>query len=203
MSRRTAWQCASLLLDYPTEDLVERLPVIRSAAAGLPGKLASPLLEFVGHTDVVNCAVFLPGGRRVLTGSQDGTVRLWEALTGRTVRVFAGVGQVQRITVRPDGKVVAFAAMGHGAGRGVTMWKVDTGEQSQQGGFTRAVGAEHRHVLAGMDGEVDSIESDDGLVAVTVRESDFGEGEDGGGHRLPPWRSRAAARPPRAFRRSE
>ena len=49
MSRRTAWQCASLLLDYPDGGLADRLPAIRSAAAGLPDRLAVPLLRFVDH----------------------------------------------------------------------------------------------------------------------------------------------------------
>ena len=49
MSRRTAWQCASLLLDYPTEELLQRLPVVREAAGTLPARLRDPLLGFVGH----------------------------------------------------------------------------------------------------------------------------------------------------------
>jgi nitrate reductase delta subunit len=46
---RAAWQCASLLLDYPTAELLERLPVIRAAAARLPQQLGTPLLDFVEH----------------------------------------------------------------------------------------------------------------------------------------------------------
>ena len=49
MSRRTAWQCASLLLDYPTGELLQRLPAVREAAAGLPDRLGSPLLGLVDH----------------------------------------------------------------------------------------------------------------------------------------------------------
>ena len=49
MSRRTAWQCASLLLDYPTEELLERLPAVREAAVELPHPLGSPLLGLVDH----------------------------------------------------------------------------------------------------------------------------------------------------------
>jgi nitrate reductase molybdenum cofactor assembly chaperone NarJ/NarW len=49
VSRRTAWQCASLLLDYPDEALLDRVPALRSAAAGLPRKLGTPLLGFLDH----------------------------------------------------------------------------------------------------------------------------------------------------------
>ena len=38
-----AWQSASLLLDYPDEILVERLPLIRRALDRLPSSLAEPL----------------------------------------------------------------------------------------------------------------------------------------------------------------
>ncbi|MEV6271529.1 nitrate reductase molybdenum cofactor assembly chaperone [Kribbella sp. NPDC051936] len=38
-----AWQSASLLLDYPDEILIERLPLIRRALDRLPSSLAEPL----------------------------------------------------------------------------------------------------------------------------------------------------------------
>jgi nitrate reductase delta subunit len=40
-----AWQSASLLLGYPDERLLERLPLVRRAAASLPAQLAEPLLQ--------------------------------------------------------------------------------------------------------------------------------------------------------------
>lgn len=43
------WQSASLLLGYPDERLRARLPVVRDAAARLPERLGSPLLEVVDH----------------------------------------------------------------------------------------------------------------------------------------------------------
>lgn len=47
---RTAWQCASLLLDYPEDgDLAD----VRVAVASLPDPLAEPLRQFLAHRDVV------------------------------------------------------------------------------------------------------------------------------------------------------
>jgi nitrate reductase delta subunit len=40
---RTAWQCASLLLSYPDEQVRAALPTIRDAAAGLPEAYGRPL----------------------------------------------------------------------------------------------------------------------------------------------------------------
>ena len=57
MSRRTAWQCASLLLDYPSASLLERLPLVREAASSVPERSRRPLLPFLDHlarTDLVD-----------------------------------------------------------------------------------------------------------------------------------------------------
>src|SRR5262249_13928167 len=44
----------------------------------------------VGHTDEVNQAVVAPDGKRMLTASNDGTIRSWDLATGREIRRFAG-----------------------------------------------------------------------------------------------------------------
>lgn len=46
---RTAWQCVSLLIEYPTEELIELLPAIRSTASRLPGGVREPLERFTAH----------------------------------------------------------------------------------------------------------------------------------------------------------
>ena len=42
-----AWQSASLLLDYPDEELLGRLSLIREASHGLPAAVGDPLREVV------------------------------------------------------------------------------------------------------------------------------------------------------------
>ncbi|MFB9733074.1 nitrate reductase molybdenum cofactor assembly chaperone [Ornithinimicrobium kibberense] len=44
-----AWQLVSLLLDYPDDALVERLPALREVAAGLPDRVGMPLGRFLDH----------------------------------------------------------------------------------------------------------------------------------------------------------
>ncbi len=41
------WQACSLLLDYPTEDLVDRAPALRSVAAALPAALGAGLTAYL------------------------------------------------------------------------------------------------------------------------------------------------------------
>jgi nitrate reductase molybdenum cofactor assembly chaperone NarJ/NarW len=49
--RATARQAASLLLGYPDEELLGRLPLLRAAVAPLPGELARPLGRFLDHLE--------------------------------------------------------------------------------------------------------------------------------------------------------
>ncbi|MEU8804006.1 nitrate reductase molybdenum cofactor assembly chaperone [Spirillospora sp. NPDC048819] len=47
----TAWQVASLLLGYPDAELLERRPLLRRAAGGLPASAGAPLGGFLDHLD--------------------------------------------------------------------------------------------------------------------------------------------------------
>ena len=52
----TARQIASLLLGYPDEELVGRLPLLRAATAPLPARLAGPLGRFLDHLETTPLA---------------------------------------------------------------------------------------------------------------------------------------------------
>jgi len=47
----TAWQVVSLLLDYPDETLVGRVPMLTDAVAGLPDDVRMPLSRFLAHVE--------------------------------------------------------------------------------------------------------------------------------------------------------
>ena len=44
-----AWQSASLLLDYPSDDLLGHVALVRSASRALPERLSDPLRRFADH----------------------------------------------------------------------------------------------------------------------------------------------------------
>ena len=46
-SLATAWQVVSLLLDYPSEELVERRAMLQTAVAGLPATVREPVCRFL------------------------------------------------------------------------------------------------------------------------------------------------------------
>ena len=70
----------------------------------------SILHEDVGHQDTVACLSFSPDGSQILSGSWDGTAKLWNISTGRLVRTFAwGSAQINAVAWSADGAVVAVA----------------------------------------------------------------------------------------------
>ena len=60
-----------------------------------------PFIELKGHTGAINSAVFSSDGTTILTGSEDGTARIWDAKTGRELRKLNTVGSVAAFS--PDG----------------------------------------------------------------------------------------------------
>ena len=47
-----AWQSASLLLGYPDEELLARVPMLRDATSTLPDSVADPMSAFLDHLEV-------------------------------------------------------------------------------------------------------------------------------------------------------
>ena len=79
----------------------------------------NPPLVLQGHSDVVYSAQFSSDGRRILTSSADGTVRMWDAFTGTNVL---------KLPVITDAKPhdVAFGILSRDATRVLTMARPET-----------------------------------------------------------------------------
>ena len=64
----------------------------------------------VGHQDVIDCLVFSPDGHRILSGSWDGTAKLWDVQSGALLKTLSwGAQQVNAVAWSPDGDRVAVA----------------------------------------------------------------------------------------------
>src|SRR5262249_43098039 len=73
----------------------------------------------------VSAAAFSPDGARVLTGSRDGTARLWDAATGKTVATLAvHLSPIIALAFSPDGTRVLTGSF-DGTAR---LWDASTGE---------------------------------------------------------------------------
>jgi WD40 repeat protein len=80
-----------------------------------------------GHAGPVLGAVFSPDGRFVLTSGDDGSARLWDASTGRSVAILRGhTAPVGGAAFSPDGRLVVTAS----GDRTAHVWRVPTGKSA-------------------------------------------------------------------------
>ncbi|MFM2002003.1 MAG: hypothetical protein RI963_1429 [Planctomycetota bacterium] len=133
--------------------------LVASGVTGLFGRAAihrlsdgGPLVEMIGHNDVIQTAIFSPDGKRVATASYDRTITLWEVATGKPVRSFTGHnGAILSIAISPDGKLLVSGS----ADETVKVWDVESGQRldtmSQSQGEVHAVAItpDGEHVIAG------------------------------------------------------
>ena len=69
------------------------------------------MLTLEGHSSDVMSVAFSPDGKRILSGSQDETLKLWDAETGQETLTLKGhSGAVMSVAFSPDGKRLASAS---------------------------------------------------------------------------------------------
>lgn len=81
--------------------------------------------RYVGHDEAAYEVVFTPDGRHVVTGCLDGTIRVWEADTGRQHRLLGPHGWVSGVAVSPDGKKIASCSHD----QTVRLWDFESGQE--------------------------------------------------------------------------
>jgi mono/diheme cytochrome c family protein len=121
-------------------DLVRELKLgdeISSSHNQDPLRVSSTPRPFEGHTEHILAIAISPEGRRVLSGSEDESLRLWDLATGREIRRLHGhTGAVLAVAFAPDGR----RAVSGGRDGTVRLWDIDTGRELRRfGGHTERV----------------------------------------------------------------
>ncbi|KAF7974185.1 hypothetical protein HWV62_13223 [Athelia sp. TMB] len=82
-------------------------------------------LLYTGHTDKVTSAAFSPNGKHIASGSEDGTVHIWDAETSLLAAgpIRGHTGPVKSVSFSPDGHKVASGS----DDRTVCIWDGETG----------------------------------------------------------------------------
>ena len=81
-----------------------------------------------GHDRAVSSISFSPDGSLLVSGSRDGTVRLWDAMTGEQQRKLAHQA-VSSVSFSPDGQTLA---SGRSLDRNIYLWDVTKGDLKQK-----------------------------------------------------------------------
>jgi RNA polymerase sigma factor (sigma-70 family) len=109
-----------------------------------------------GHCQEVQALAFSADGQRLVSGAADGSVRLWDATTGKPLQVWRGHearrplrlhrwwrAGVQALDLSPDGRWVASA----GSDERLCVWDAATGKQACTFNLPQPANGEHERVV--------------------------------------------------------
>jgi WD40 repeat protein len=84
---------------------------------------------FVGHTAGVYGVALSPDDTRAASGSDDGTVRIWDVQTARQQHLFRAPGKARCVGYAPDGRHIFSGHCGPGSDNLIRLWDIEGGKE--------------------------------------------------------------------------
>ena len=82
-------------------------------------------LELAGHSSIVSSLAFFPDGNHLISGSYDGSIKIWKLHNGACLRSFVPNGRrIGSLDISPDGELIVFCENS----TIITILKKETGE---------------------------------------------------------------------------
>ena len=91
----------------------------------IPFKKSHAILK--GHTDRINTIVLTPDGKTLASGSDDGTIRIWDTSTGNQL-ISLPSDKTRVLAISVDGKILASSNFNNSINN-IKLWDISTGTQ--------------------------------------------------------------------------
>ncbi|KIM38372.1 hypothetical protein M413DRAFT_420490 [Hebeloma cylindrosporum] len=129
ISQSTPHLYLSALPFAPANSIIYRKfsPKFPHAAKVVSGQMTSwPRCQNIWHTPGVACIVFSPDGKHIISGSENGTISIWDAEIGEIVTgpLKEHTEQVNAIGISPDGKYIISGSRD----KTICIWDAKTGD---------------------------------------------------------------------------
>ena len=91
---------------------------------------------FTGHSDYVYSVAIAPDGKTLVSGSSDGTIKIWSLETNRELTTLTGhSGSVRSVEIAPDGKTLVSGS----SDKTIKIWSLETNRNHDWGWIRSAM----------------------------------------------------------------
>ena len=123
-TKATNWKCSTLVRPIRALALALVGLGLQSAAVDAQERAKIEIVPQIAHARDIETAALSRNGAHLLTGSADGTLKLWDVATTRLVRTFSGhKGDVTAVALSPD----STRALSGSKDKTIRLWEVATG----------------------------------------------------------------------------